>query len=369
MVRTTPSRAAPRPVRRRTGPHCQRGEAGSTCSRGHRRPTRPRPDRGGDGTGSRATGGRDGDADEARRQRPTPKTTSTTAASAADATPAATATPLPRNSKQRPNTSTAPDDTPPQPSSTTARHKHASTRPPRRCIATRCARSSTTPSTTSVPCDDRSNRSTSGFAGLVATPSTHSNSLTLPHSSPPSAAGTNTPTSSKRSDKRYTTGSATPASTCRPRAGTAEPSNEPAPNSTCKHGHQRQLVPVAQRPSERSRARIDPKPVNGAKPGSQIASDERNRRGGSRSAEHSARIRQTDPTRVMKPVAASKDVERRSVPPTGEPPRPAVHRRCNARRHTARASAARDNAEYERSRQQAPELASYRTRRDLIRAT
>ena len=52
--------------------------------------------------------------------------------------PAATTTPLPRNSKQRPNTSNAPDDTPPQTSSTTTRHARAATA--RRCIATTCAR-------------------------------------------------------------------------------------------------------------------------------------------------------------------------------------------------------------------------------------
>ena len=56
---------------------------------------------------------------------PAPNTTSTTAASAADATPAATTTPLPRNLKQRPNDSNAPDSTPPQRSTSTTRHEHA----------------------------------------------------------------------------------------------------------------------------------------------------------------------------------------------------------------------------------------------------
>ena len=103
--------------------------AGPTCSRGHRRPTRPRPDRGGDGSGSPGAGGGDGTSTRRRGgATPAPNTTSTTAASAADGPPAATMTPLPRNSKQRPNTSNAPDNTPPQTSSTTTRHEHASTR-------------------------------------------------------------------------------------------------------------------------------------------------------------------------------------------------------------------------------------------------
>ena len=51
---------------------------------------------------------------------------------------------------------------------------------------------------------------------------------------------------------------------------------------------------------------------------------------------------------VAKPAAASKDVERRSVPPTGEPPKYASRRHCIARRRPASGSVARDNAEYGR---------------------
>jgi hypothetical protein len=178
------------------------------------------------------------DYEEAGGATPAPSTTSTTAASAADGRPAATTTPLQCSSKQRSNTSNASDDTPPQRSSSTTRHKHAPTRPARRCIATTCAGCSAAPSITSLPCDDRSSRSTCGVAGLAATPSTSSDSVTSSNNSPASAAGTNTPTDSKRSAKRYATGPATPASTCPPAHGTAEPSNEAAPDSNCEDGRQ-----------------------------------------------------------------------------------------------------------------------------------
>ena len=72
----------------------------------------------------------------------------------------------------------------------------------RRSIATACAGSPTTPATTSLPCADTSTRSTYGADGLAATPSTSSDSVTSSNNSPASAAGTNTPTGSKRSAKR-----------------------------------------------------------------------------------------------------------------------------------------------------------------------
>ena len=170
---------------------------GSTCRRGHRRPTPPRPDRGGDGPGSPGAGDGDGPLRggvAAPRPRPAPPRPQRHPRPTGS--PPRPSTPLPGSSTQRPNTSNAPDDTPPQTSSTATRHEHASTRPARRCIATTCASCSTTPSTTSLACDDRSNRSTCGVAGLVATPSTSSNSVTSSNNSPTSADGTNTPTNS-----------------------------------------------------------------------------------------------------------------------------------------------------------------------------
>ena len=134
----------------------------------------------------------------------------------------------------------------------TTRRGHASTRHKRPSIATTPGFGSAAPSTRSRTCDDRSKRSSCGVDGPAATPSTSSNSATPSQSSPATVAETITPTSSEHSAKRHTIGPTTPASTCRPRGDTPEPSNEPGSDSTCNRG-QRALDPVAHDPQQEVR--------------------------------------------------------------------------------------------------------------------
>ena len=154
-------------------------------------------------------------------------------------------------------------------------------------------------------------------------------------SSPATVAETTTPTSSDNSEKRHKIGPTTLASTCRPEGDTHEPSDEPAPDLSCRRGQ------TATR-SGRSRSESKRSPVPGS-PRSRRTVENRAHRspqthevgaGGTRNAEHSARIR--SPTRACDDAGGGNADRLSSDVRYHQPakPQPAVQRHDIARRHT-----------------------------------